>query len=1034
MANYFIDRPVFAWVLAIIMMLAGGLAIMNLPVAQYPQIAPPTITISATYPGADAQTVEDSVTQVIEQNMNGLDGLMYMSSTSDAAGNASITLTFETGTSPDIAQVQVQNKLQLAMPSLPEAVQQQGISVDKSSSNILMVAAFISDNGSLNQYDIADYVASNIKDPLSRTAGVGSVQLFGSEYAMRIWLDPQKLNKYNLVPSDVISQIKVQNNQISGGQLGGMPQAADQQLNASIIVQTRLQTPEEFGKILLKVQQDGSQVLLRDVARVELGAEDYSTVARYNGKPAAGIAIKLATGANALDTSRAVKEELNRLSAYFPASLKTVYPYDTTPFIKISIQEVFKTLVEAIILVFLVMYLFLQNFRATIIPTIAVPVVILGTFAILSAVGFTINTLTMFGMVLAIGLLVDDAIVVVENVERIMRDEGLPAREATEKSMGEISGALVAIALVLSAVFLPMAFFGGSTGVIYRQFSVTIISAMMLSVVVALTLTPALCGALLSHSKPHTKGFFGAFNRLWGRTEAGYQRRVLGGLRRGAVMMGAYALICGAMALAMWKLPGSFLPVEDQGEIMVQYTLPAGATAVRTAEVRRQVTDWFLTKEKANTDVIFTVDGFSFSGSGQNAGMAFVSLKNWSQRKGDDNTAQAIALRATKELGTIRDATLFAMTPPSVDGLGQSNGFTFELMASGGTDRDSLMKLRSQLLAAANQSSELQSVRANDLPQMPQLQVDIDNNKAVSLGLSLSDVTDTLSSAWGGTYVNDFIDRGRVKKVYIQGESDARAVPSDLGKWFVRGSDNSMTPFSAFATTHWQYGPESLVRYNGSAAFEIQGENAAGFSSGAAMDKMEKLADSLPAGSTWAWSGISLQEKLASGQAMSLYAISILVVFLCLAALYESWSVPFSVIMVIPLGLLGAALAATLRGLSNDVYFQVALLTTIGLSSKNAILIVEFAESAVDEGYSLSRAAIRAAQTRLRPIVMTSLAFIAGVLPLAIATGAGANSRVAIGTGIIGGTLTATLLAVFFVPLFFVLVKRLFTRPRPSQE
>ena len=1034
MANYFIDRPVFAWVLAIIMMLAGGLAIMNLPVAQYPQIAPPTITVSATYPGADAQTVEDSVTQVIEQNMNGLDGLMYMSSTSDAAGNASITLTFETGTSPDIAQVQVQNKLQLAMPSLPEAVQQQGISVDKSSSNILMVAAFISDNGSLNQYDIADYVASNIKDPLSRTAGVGSVQLFGSEYAMRIWLDPQKLNKYNLVPSDVISQIKVQNNQISGGQLGGMPQAADQQLNASIIVQTRLQTPEEFGKILLKVQQDGSQVLLRDVARVELGAEDYSTVARYNGKPAAGIAIKLATGANALDTSRAVKEELNRLSAYFPASLKTVYPYDTTPFIKISIQEVFKTLVEAIILVFLVMYLFLQNFRATIIPTIAVPVVILGTFAILSAVGFTINTLTMFGMVLAIGLLVDDAIVVVENVERIMRDEGLPAREATEKSMGEISGALVAIALVLSAVFLPMAFFGGSTGVIYRQFSVTIISAMMLSVVVALTLTPALCGALLSHSKPHTKGFFGAFNRLWGRTEAGYQRRVLGGLRRGAVMMGAYALICGAMALAMWKLPGSFLPVEDQGEIMVQYTLPAGATAVRTAEVRRQVTDWFLTKEKANTDVIFTVDGFSFSGSGQNAGMAFVSLKNWSQRKGDDNTAQAIALRATKELGTIRDATLFAMTPPSVDGLGQSNGFTFELMASGGTDRDSLMKLRSQLLAAANQSSELQSVRANDLPQMPQLQVDIDNNKAVSLGLSLSDVTDTLSSAWGGTYVNDFIDRGRVKKVYIQGESDARAVPSDLGKWFVRGSDNSMTPFSAFATTHWQYGPESLVRYNGSAAFEIQGENAAGFSSGAAMDKMEKLADSLPAGSTWAWSGISLQEKLASGQAMSLYAISILVVFLCLAALYESWSVPFSVIMVIPLGLLGAALAATLRGLSNDVYFQVALLTTIGLSSKNAILIVEFAESAVDEGYSLSRAAIRAAQTRLRPIVMTSLAFIAGVLPLAIATGAGANSRVAIGTGIIGGTLTATLLAVFFVPLFFVLVKRLFTRQRPSQE
>ena len=1034
MPNFFIDRPIFAWVIAIIIMLAGGLSILKLPVAQYPTIAPPAISITAMYPGADAETVQNTVTQVIEQNMNGIDHLMYMSSNGDSTGTATITLTFESGTDPDIAQVQVQNKLALATPLLPQEVQQQGISVEKASSSFLMVVGVINTNGTMNQDDISDYVAANMKDPISRTSGVGDVQLFGSQYAMRIWMDPNKLNNFQLTPVDVISALKAQNAQVAAGQLGGTPPVKGQQLNASIIAQTRLTNTEEFGNILLKVNQDGSQVRLRDVAKIELGGESYDVVAKFNGQPASGLGIKLATGANALDTANAIRAELAKMEPFFPSGMKIVYPYDTTPFVKISIHEVVKTLVEAIILVFLVMYLFLQNFRATLIPAVAVPVVLLGTFGVLALFGYSINTLTLFAMVLAIGLLVDDAIVVVENVERIMRDEGLPAREATEKSMGEISGALVAIALVLSAVFLPMAFFGGSTGVIYRQFSVTIISAMMLSVVVALTLTPALCGALLSHSKPHTKGFFGAFNRLWGRTEAGYQHRVLGGLRRGAVMMGAYALICGAMALAMWKLPGSFLPVEDQGEIMVQYTLPAGATAVRTAEVRRQVTDWFLTKEKANTDVIFTVDGFSFSGSGQNAGMAFVSLKNWSQRKGDDNTAQAIALRATKELGTIRDATLFAMTPPSVDGLGQSNGFTFELMASGGTDRDSLMKLRSQLLAAANQSSELQSVRANDLPQMPQLQVDIDNNKAVSLGLSLSDVTDTLSSAWGGTYVNDFIDRGRVKKVYIQGESDARAVPSDLGKWFVRGSDNSMTPFSAFATTHWQYGPESLVRYNGSAAFEIQGENAAGFSSGAAMDKMEKLADSLPAGSTWAWSGISLQEKLASGQAMSLYAISILVVFLCLAALYESWSVPFSVIMVIPLGLLGAALAATLRGLSNDVYFQVALLTTIGLSSKNAILIVEFAESAVDEGYSLSRAAIRAAQTRLRPIVMTSLAFIAGVLPLAIATGAGANSRVAIGTGIIGGTLTATLLAVFFVPLFFVLVKRLFTRPRPSQE
>ncbi|HCM7460556.1 TPA: multidrug efflux RND transporter permease subunit EefB [Klebsiella pneumoniae] len=1033
-SRFFVRRPVFAWVIAILIMLAGVLAIRTLPVGQYPDVAPPAVKISATYTGASAETLENSVTQVIEQQLTGLDHLLYFSSTSSSDGSVSITVTFEQGTDPDTAQVQVQNKVQQAESRLPSEVQQSGVTVEKSQSSFLLILAVYDKTNRATSSDISDWLVSNMQDPLARVEGVGSLQVFGAEYAMRVWMDPTKLASYSLMPSDVQSAIEAQNVQVSAGKIGALPSSNAQQLTATVRAQSRLQTPDQFKAIIVKSQADGSVVRLSDVARVEMGSEDYTATANLNGHPAAGIAVMMAPGANALDTATLVKSKIAEFQRQMPQGYDIAYPKDSTEFIKISVEDVIQTLFEAIILVVCVMYLFLQNFRATLIPAVAVPVVLLGTFGVLALFGYSINTLTLFAMVLAIGLLVDDAIVVVENVERIMRDEGLPAREATEKSMGEISGALVAIALVLSAVFLPMAFFGGSTGVIYRQFSVTIISAMMLSVVVALTLTPALCGALLSHSKPHTKGFFGAFNRLWGRTEAGYQRRVLGGLRRGAVMMGAYALICGAMALAMWKLPGSFLPVEDQGEIMVQYTLPAGATAVRTAEVRRQVTDWFLTKEKANTDVIFTVDGFSFSGSGQNAGMAFVSLKNWSQRKGDDNTAQAIALRATKELGKIRDATLFAMTPPSVDGLGQSNGFTFELMASGGTDRDSLMKLRSQLLAAANQSSELQSVRANDLPQMPQLQVDIDNNKAVSLGLSLSDVTDTLSSAWGGTYVNDFIDRGRVKKVYIQGESDARAVPSDLGKWFVRGSDNSMTPFSAFATTHWQYGPESLVRYNGSAAFEIQGENAAGFSSGAAMDKMEKLADSLPAGSTWAWSGISLQEKLASGQAMSLYAISILVVFLCLAALYESWSVPFSVIMVIPLGLLGAALAATLRGLSNDVYFQVALLTTIGLSSKNAILIVDFAESAVDEGYSLSRAAIRAAQTRLRPIVMTSLAFIAGVLPLAIATGAGANSRVAIGTGIIGGTLTATLLAVFFVPLFFVLVKRLFTRQRPSQE
>lgn len=1034
-SRFFIDRPIFAAVLSILIFITGLIAIPLLPVSEYPDVVPPSVQVRAEYPGANPKVIAETVATPLEEAINGVENMMYMKSVAGSDGVLVTTVTFRPGTDPDQAQVQVQNRVSQAEARLPEDVRRLGITTQKQSPTLTLVVHLFSPNGKYDSLYMRNYATLKVKDELARLPGVGQIQIFGSgEYAMRVWLDPNKVAARGLTASDVVTAMQEQNVQVSAGQLGAEPLPKESDFLISINAQGRLHTEEEFGNIVLKTTQDGTVVRLRDVARIEMGSGSYALRSQLNNKDAVGIGIFQSPGANAIDLSNAVRAKMDELSKRFPQDMKWAAPYDPTVFVRDSIRAVVQTLLEAVVLVVLVVILFLQTWRASIIPLIAVPVSVVGTFSILYLLGFSLNTLSLFGLVLAIGIVVDDAIVVVENVERIMRDEGLPAREATEKSMGEISGALIAIALVLSAVFLPMAFFGGSTGVIYRQFSVTIISAMMLSVVVALTLTPALCGALLSHSKPHTKGFFGAFNRLWGRTEQGYQHRVVGGLRRSAMMMGAFVLICGGMALAMWKLPGSFLPTEDQGEIMVQYTLPAGATAVRTAEVRRQVTDWFLTKEKANTDVIFTVDGFSFSGSGQNAGMAFVSLKNWSERKGEENTAQAIALRATKELGSIRDATLFAMTPPSVDGLGQSNGFTFELMASGGTDRDSLMKMRSQLLAAANQSTELQSVRANDLPQMPQLQVDIDNNKAVSLGLSLSDVTDTLSSAWGGTYVNDFIDRGRVKKVYIQGESDARAVPSDLGKWFVRGSDDSMTPFSAFATTRWQYGPESLVRYNGSAAFEIQGENASGFSSGAAMDKMEALANNLPAGTTWAWSGMSLQEKLASGQAMSLYAISILVVFLCLAALYESWSVPFSVIMVIPLGLLGAALAAWMRGLSNDVYFQVALLTTIGLSSKNAILIVEFAESAVEEGYSLSRAAMRAAQTRLRPIVMTSLAFIAGVLPLAIATGAGANSRVAIGTGIIGGTLTATLLAVFFVPLFFVLVKRFFTRHRSSQE
>lgn len=1033
-SRFFVRRPVFAWVIAILIMLAGMLAIQTLPVAQYPDVAPPTIQISASYTGASADTLENSVTQVIEQQLTGLDNLLYFSSTSSSDGTVSINVTFEQGTDPDTAQVQVQNKVQQAESRLPSEVQQAGVTVVKSQSSFLLIMAVYDTTDKATSSDIADWLVSNMQDPMARIEGVGSLQVFGAEYAMRIWMDPAKLASYSLMPSDVETAIEAQNVQVSAGKIGALPSPATQQLTATVRAQSRLQTVEQFKDIIVKSQSNGSVVRIGDVARVEMGSEDYTATAKLNGHPAAGVAVMLAPGANALDTATRVKDKIAEFQRNMPQGYDVAFPKDSTEFIKISVEDVVKTLFEAIALVVCVMYLFLQNIRATLIPALAVPVVLLGTFGVLALFGYSINTLTLFAMVLAIGLLVDDAIVVVENVERIMRDEGLPAREATEKSMGEISGALIAIALVLSAVFLPMAFFGGSTGVIYRQFSVTIISAMMLSVVVALTLTPALCGSILRHTPPHKKGFFGKFNRFYSATEHGYKHRVMNVLRRSGTVMVVYLAICGGMALAMWKLPGSFLPVEDQGDVMVQYTLPAGATASRTAEVRQQVIDWFLTKEKANTNVIFTVDGFSFSGSGQNAGMAFVALKNWSLRPGEENSAQAIALRATKELSSIRDATLFAMTPPAVDGLGQSNGFTFELMANGATDRDTLLKMRNQLIQAANQDPSLHAVRANDLPQMPQLQVDIDNNKAVSLGLSLSDVTSTLSSAWGGTYVNDFIDRGRVKKVYIQGDSDARGVPSDLGKWFVRGSDDSMTPFSAFATTRWEYGPESLVRYNGSAAYEIQGENADGFSSGVAMAKMEALANSLPAGTTWAWSGLSLQEKLASGQAMSLYAISILVVFLCLAALYESWSVPFSVIMVIPLGLLGAALAAWMRGLSNDVYFQVALLTTIGLSSKNAILIVEFAEASVAQGYSLTRAAMRAAQTRLRPIIMTSLAFIAGVMPLAVATGAGANSRVAIGTGIIGGTLTATLLAIFFVPLFFVLVKRLFAGKRGRQE
>lgn len=1033
-SRFFVRRPVFAWVIAILIMMAGLMSIRTLPVAQYPDVAPPSVRIKATYTGASAQTLENSVTQIIEQQLTGLDNLLYFTSTSSSDGEVDIQVTFAQGTNADTAQVQVQNKVQQAESRLPSEVQSAGITVTKSQSNFLLIMALYDKTDKATSSDIADWLVSNMQDPLARVSGVGSLRVFGSEYAIRIWMDPNKLASYSLMPSDVESAIEAQNIQLSAGKIGAEPSSADQQLTATVRAQSRLQTPEQFRNIIVKSESTGAVVHIGDVARVEMGSEDYTSSSRLNGHPSAGIAVMLAPGANALDTAELVKAKINEYSHSMPDGYAVAYPKDSTDFIKISVEDVVKTLIEAIVLVIIVMYLFLQNLRATLIPALAVPVVLLGTFGVLALFGYSINTLTLFAMVLAIGLLVDDAIVVVENVERIMRDEGLPARAATEKSMGEISGALVAIALVLSAVFLPMTFFGGSTGVIYRQFSVTIISAMALSVVVALTLTPALCGLLLKHSKPHKKGFFGGFNRFYARTQKGYSHRVVAALRRPLVMLIAFAAIVALMILFLWRLPSSFLPNEDQGEIMVQYTLPAGATVNRTNAVNKRITDWFLTEEKDNISVIYTITGFNFSGSGQNAGMAFVALKNWDERPGSKNTAQAIANRAMKALSTERDARIFASTPPSVQGMGQTNGFTFELLADGSTERAKLMELRSQLLKQAGASPELQSVRANDLPQMPQLQVDIDNNKAVALGLSLSDVTDTLSSAWGGTYVNDFIDRGRVKKVYIQADSPFRSKPSDLNQWYVRGSDDSMAPFSAFASTSWTYGPETLTRYNGSASFEITGENADGVSSGDAMNKIEAIASQLPSGSTWAWSGLSLQEKMASGQALGLYAISIMVVFLCLAALYESWSVPFSVILIIPLGICGAALAALLRGLSNDVYFQVALLTTIGLSSKNAILIVEFAELAVRQGSTLSAAVLSAAKTRLRPIIMTSMAFVAGVIPLAIATGAGANSRIAIGTGIIGGTLTATLLAIFFVPLFFVLVRHYFTRRHDVQE
>ncbi|EAO5315233.1 efflux RND transporter permease subunit [Salmonella enterica] len=1034
MANFFIRRPIFAWVLAIILMMAGALAIMQLPVAQYPTIAPPAVSISATYPGADAQTVQDTVTQVIEQNMNGIDNLMYMSSTSDSAGSVTITLTFQSGTDPDIAQVQVQNKLQLATPLLPQEVQQQGVSVEKSSSSFLMVAGFVSDNPNTTQDDISDYVASNIKDSISRLNGVGDVQLFGAQYAMRIWLDANLLNKYQLTPVDVINQLKVQNDQIAAGQLGGTPALPGQQLNASIIAQTRLKDPQEFGKVTLRVNTDGSVVHLKDVARIELGGENYNVVARINGKPASGLGIKLATGANALDTATAIKAKLAELQPFFPQGMKVVYPYDTTPFVKISIHEVVKTLFEAIILVFLVMYLFLQNIRATLIPTIAVPVVLLGTFAVLAAFGYSINTLTMFGMVLAIGLLVDDAIVVVENVERVMMEDNLSPREATEKSMSQIQGALVGIAMVLSAVFIPMAFFGGSTGAIYRQFSITIVSAMALSVLVALILTPALCATLLKpvSAEHHEKksGFFGWFNTRFDHSVNHYTNSVSGIVRNTGRYLIIYLLIVVGMAVLFLRLPTSFLPEEDQGVFLTMIQLPSGATQERTQKVLDQVTHYYLNNEKANVESVFTVNGFSFSGQGQNSGMAFVSLKPWEERNGEENSVEAVIARATRAFSQIRDGLVFPFNMPAIVELGTATGFDFELIDQGGLGHDALTKARNQLLGmVAKHPDLLVRVRPNGLEDTPQFKLDVDQEKAQALGVSLSDINETISAALGGYYVNDFIDRGRVKKVYVQADAQFRMLPGDINNLYVRSANGEMVPFSTFSSARWIYGSPRLERYNGMPSMELLGEAAPGRSTGEAMSLMENLASQLPNGIGYDWTGMSYQERLSGNQAPALYAISLIVVFLCLAALYESWSIPFSVMLVVPLGVVGALLAASLRGLNNDVYFQVGLLTTIGLSAKNAILIVEFAKDLMEkEGRGLIEATLEASRMRLRPILMTSLAFILGVMPLVISRGAGSGAQNAVGTGVMGGMLTATLLAIFFVPVFFVVVKRRFNR------
>ncbi|MAF75120.1 MAG: hydrophobe/amphiphile efflux-1 family RND transporter [Idiomarinaceae bacterium] len=1036
MSRFFIDRPIFAWVLAILVMLIGVISVVNLPIEQYPRIAPPTVSVSATYPGANAQTVENSVVQIIEQRMKGLDGLMYMSSSSSSNGSASVTLTFENGTDPDTAQVQVQNKLQAAMSLLPESVQRQGVNVNKSSSSFMMVQAFISEDGSMDRADISDYINSNVLDSISRVEGVGEVQVFGSSYAMRIWLDPARLRSYNMVPSDVVNAVRAQNAQVSAGQLGQAPADTDQQvINATVTVQSYLQTPEEFRNILLKTDSSGAQVRLGDVADVEIGSENYSVISLYNGQEAAALGISLAAGANALETREAVGARIAELETNFPAGLSSVVPYDTTPFVRLSIEQVVKTLIEAIVLVFIVMFIFLQNWRATIIPTLAVPVVLLGTFAVLYIAGFSINVLTMFAMVLSIGLLVDDAIVVVENVERILEeDPDISIKDATIQSMGEISKIVIGIALILSAVFVPMAFFGGSTGVIYRQFSITLITSMALSAMVALIFTPALCVTLLKRGKSHEKGsteqqkgFFGWFNRGFFKLSRSYENFVGKSIRFKWLYLIGYAAIIGIMAVVFLRIPGSFLPEEDQGIMFTLVQLPAGSTLDETQDVLDKVRNYYDTQETDNIASVFTIAGFSFAGQGQNMGLAFVRLSDWEERSGDENTAQAVAGRAMGYFFTqLNEAQVFAIVPPAITELGNASGFDLMIQDVGNLGHDGLLEARNMLLGMAAQNENVAGVRPNGQEDAPQLKVNINQEQAAAYGLSLGSINSVISTAWGSSYINDFIDRGRIKRVYVQGEASSRTNPDDIGKWYVRGETGNMVSFDAFSSSEWQSGSPRLTRYNSLPSMNIQGNAAPGLSTGEAMSAMENMISQLPEGIGYEWTGLSLEEQKSGSQAPMLYALSILVVFLCLAALYESWSIPFSVLLVIPLGVLGAVIFTWLRGFANDIYLQVGLLTVVGLSAKNAILIIEFAKEHQEEGYSLREAVMTAARQRLRPIIMTSLAFGLGVVPLFLANGPGSGSQNAIGTSVVGGVLTATFLGIFFIPMFYIWVRSMF--------